>query len=409
MKLSQYVLKEKLLDKTLLFNTINGVIVEIESDNISNDRVINLTSKNLDFLRKNLFFITKDKALKNFYDYKYESEAFHLIISLTEACNFKCSYCYENDFESKSVITEETLNCIYRYVHNNIINIKNLNYLIVDFIGGEPLIAKDRLKYIVSKLDSIKNLEILYSIETNGSLIDKDLLEFFSGRNVSFSVTLSSRKDHNNHRQYKNGNKSYDIIVSNINRLEEYFLKENINLTIRYNTHNENIDDFDMFYKSFKSEIKSRARLEIAYINNYTFNSFKNELDVKKYYNWLTRLSFKYPDLNLIDDNILNRVAHNGCFAYQGYGLKIYSDGALGLCNAYDYKNRKGNIKNMMNIQDFNALFFDLINKKNNRLPKECEECKYVFLCGGPRYCRLDEQCDFIECDINEYLKGLAT
>ena len=41
-KIGKYILPYKIDDKTLLYNTINGAIVEIENDQITNNEIINL-------------------------------------------------------------------------------------------------------------------------------------------------------------------------------------------------------------------------------------------------------------------------------------------------------------------------------------------------------------------------------
>ncbi len=62
----------------------------------------------------------------------------------------------------------------------------------INFYGGEPLLAWDKIKYAVNLIQqhSIKhNKHIRYSISTNGSLINKDMLRFLDQHH--FSVLLS--------------------------------------------------------------------------------------------------------------------------------------------------------------------------------------------------------------------------
>ena len=250
-------------------------------------------------------------------------------------------------------------------------------------------------------------INIFYTVETNGSLIDDYILKAFENENVIFSVPLSLEDDHNNLRQYKDGKDSYARIIKNIKENTRFFEKNNIKLSLRYNVNNMNYLEFEEFYEQMKKALKFDFGIEIAIINNFSYNNYCNELDISKYYTWKNNISRKYRELNLYSDNILARVTNRGCFAYQGHGLKIFSDGKLGLCNGWDFYNRRGNINNLKDINSFIETFCDIFDKQKKKLDKKCESCKYLFLCGGPRICRKDDQCDFIELDINDYIANI--
>lgn len=403
MKLSNYVIKVHKKDETILFNTINSCIVAIEKDYINGDDINdNLMQEHIKFLDSNYFFISDKDALDIFYSKKYIDDSFNLIISPTENCNFHCYYCYENNFDSKNKIEYNTINNIYAFMES-MISTNNINKLFIDFIGGEPLICKDKIIYIV---DLFKNLKIdkYYTIETNGSLLDERILDAFDNEKLVLSIPLTSEYDHNKLRKYMNDKDSYDDIMNNIINNKKYFKNENIKLSIRYNVNNENYLEFKQFYKYLKKLFDFQFSVDLAIINNYPFNNYKNELPINEYYKWKNNIANTYEELKINDINTLNRVTNRGCFAYNGYGIKVYSDGALGLCNAWDFNKRRSNINNIKDGQSFKELFNDIFNKPTERLGKFCENCKYLFLCGGPRFCRGDNQCDFIELDIYDYI-----
>lgn len=218
------------------------------------------------------------------------------------------------------------------------------------------------------------------------------------------SIPLTSEYDHNKLRKYINDKDSYDDIMNNIINNKKYFKNKNIKLSIRYNVNNENYLEFKQFYKNLKKLFDFKFTVDLAIINNYPFNKYKNELHINDYYKWKNNIANIFDELKINNENTLNRVTNRGCFAYNGYGIKVYSDGALGLCNAWDFNKRRSNINNIKNFQSFKELFNDIFNKPTERLGKICENCKYLFLCGGPRFCRGDNQCDFIETDIYDYI-----
>jgi sulfatase maturation enzyme AslB (radical SAM superfamily) len=104
---------------------------------------------------------------------------------LTEACNFRCSYCYKKrGMDSIDLSTA----------------IKAFDFFApffaaecqINFYGGEPLLAFSQIKKVVRHVEE-KNKrlgkQIRFCISTNGSLIDYKVLEFLSRHR--FSLLLS--------------------------------------------------------------------------------------------------------------------------------------------------------------------------------------------------------------------------
>ena len=82
------------------------------------------------------------------YIVKYHIKIYAIYIHLTDACNLKCKYCYEN----KSV-REISFDNITKIIDNEIK--QKSKYTTIYFYGGEPLLKKqtikDTIKYIESK------------------------------------------------------------------------------------------------------------------------------------------------------------------------------------------------------------------------------------------------------------------
>jgi len=108
-----------------------------------------------------------------------------LCVILTDECNFSCAYCYEP--RGKRRLDFSTL-------------VKALNSLnpffapecVIGFYGGEPLLAFDTLRRAVEYLECLsagRNIKIRYTLTTNGSLLNEDILRFLAEH--GFSLTLS--------------------------------------------------------------------------------------------------------------------------------------------------------------------------------------------------------------------------
>ncbi|MFQ6037317.1 MAG: radical SAM protein, partial [Candidatus Aminicenantales bacterium] len=97
-----------------------------------------------------------------------------LTLFVTNACNFDCVYCYQK--KGRNTIEHRTLEraldfflpFLTRYPH-------------INFYGGEPLLAFDRIVQAVHYCESQANRSrrrFRYSITTNGSLVDDEVLGF---------------------------------------------------------------------------------------------------------------------------------------------------------------------------------------------------------------------------------------
>jgi sulfatase maturation enzyme AslB (radical SAM superfamily) len=108
-------------------------------------------------------------------------------VVLTDECNFSCAYCYQQKGRGRQRLDYPTL-------------VKAINYFhplfvpggCIHFYGGEPLLAFDLLERIVEYVDALPQKypqRIRYSLTTNGSLLNKDILGFLEQH--EFSLTLS--------------------------------------------------------------------------------------------------------------------------------------------------------------------------------------------------------------------------
>jgi sulfatase maturation enzyme AslB (radical SAM superfamily) len=108
-----------------------------------------------------------------------------LVVILTDQCNFDCAYCYQP--RGKQRLDFSTV-------------VKAVNFLhpffapecVISFYGGEPLLAFDLLERTVEYIEALSpgfKAKIRYSLTTNGSLLNEDILGFLDEH--GFSLTLS--------------------------------------------------------------------------------------------------------------------------------------------------------------------------------------------------------------------------
>ena len=154
-KLNNYIEVISYKNQFVLFNKLNGCIILYEQDNIvlrdNEFYVLDSSKDNYMFLKENRFFeedqLIQEEIRKKL-NTSLQGNQMILTISVTEQCNLRCAYCYQQNWDRKGAIDEQQ-------------NIKNIEAYIIQmlqkftltegiltiwFIGGEPLL---KANYII--------------------------------------------------------------------------------------------------------------------------------------------------------------------------------------------------------------------------------------------------------------------
>ncbi len=161
-----------------------------------------------------------------FNDYHWvlsKGTSLHIIIP-TLRCNLTCRYCYAyrapEDKEGVDM-TGETMDKTIDFIFSTPSETYNL-----EFSGGEPLIRFDLVKRAIlraTKLSKEKSKNIQISIITNGTMLTKEIIDFFREHKVGICLSLDGPQDiHDANRRFTMGNRpSYQAVVDTINWLKE--------------------------------------------------------------------------------------------------------------------------------------------------------------------------------------------
>jgi len=384
--LSRYVLQIPVNNGTIYYNTTNDCAVKLsESETIDDIDVLN-------FFDENDFFIDDETILNRYIESWRKPSDFHITISLTESCNLSCPYCYQKNWGLNSVITTEILDAIITYIHQKIASAE-YKRVRVSFIGGEPLLARDKIQYFLEHINS--PLPISYVIDTNGTLLTPSFVEMFEC--ITLNITLSEKDDHDKYRPFKNGLGTYDLIVSNIQRCK-HLLNNKRNILFRYNTNRSNINDFEKYLETIK---QINVTNDISIENTYSLTSpndaqylLTEEYDV--WYIHALELLLKHGFHIYPFD-----IGYGSCSAYKEDSFKIMSDGSVLLCNASLPSEDAPNI--LDTSLDFNEYYAEY--KCYPPIDEECKACQYLLLCGGKLFCRGLNPCKFHDGNIIDSLK----
>lgn len=159
-----------------------------------------------------------------------------ITFQVTDNCNLACTYCYQHNKKNHIMNIEIAKSFIDIILANNneYINLNNTDGVILDFIGGEPLLAIDTIEQIVEyflsqmiELDHPWQNKIRFSICSNGVLYFSEKFQTFLKKYndlLSFSISIDGNKElHDSCRIFPDGNGSYDIAIAAVNHYRKNY------------------------------------------------------------------------------------------------------------------------------------------------------------------------------------------
>lgn len=201
------------------------------------------------------------------------------ILYLTNACNFKCDYCYQQHDSEILRLTEAD---IHNFI-NEIIEREGSEVVsTVVLFGGEPLLLKYKFFWILDIFESYWPKRFALSTTTNGSLFaDTAFLEAFKDKiqnlKNSFQLEISWDGKGQYRRVYADGSPSADVLPTILSQFEAK------SLAIRYTIHSGN-------YNCAIHDIISLQKYKKIIVNFYE-TELEAYIDVKAYKSKLIRIT----------------------------------------------------------------------------------------------------------------------
>jgi len=361
----------------------------------------------------------------------------HLILNVTENCNLRCKYCvYGGKYPNRRIhspkrmtrqIAEKALDLFL--VKSNAIAEAHIG-----FYGGEPLSNFDLIRYCVAYVEDRQSSKYLYSMTTNGTLLNEQMMDYLIGKEFKLRISLDGPKEvHDQYRLNRMGQGTWDKVMSNVERLyvksPKYFEKHVSIISVVAT------DNYMMKAKEFfeKHQLLSKVGVSASY-PNYTPNwLFDEELPVVEDWSNCGRPELlRQCEANLIEKNGLTRflerffelefyqiynrnvcagfpagIHMNGCCFPGQRRLFVSCDGTLFVCErlddgyplgSVDEGLRVENIKKL--IEDYQELSFTCLNCWAVRF---CPKCFASFFSSGKFDKTLrDDDCQAYKNDLEQ-------
>ena len=130
------------------------------------------------------------------------------IIKMPDVCQLHCRYCFRQYNKKPQLIdytAEEVMEMLRHYP-----KIRTMS-----FLGGEPLIFKDKIKEIIQVTKPrIKK----YIITTNGINLKEEDIKFFVENHVQLNISLDGDRQQND---FNRGQGTYDKVMAAIDKIYE--------------------------------------------------------------------------------------------------------------------------------------------------------------------------------------------
>jgi uncharacterized protein len=183
---------------------------------------------------------------------KFDNRGLSLTIAPTLACNFNCSYCFEENRTNHYVMDDDVEGMLLDFVKR----FTPLRYIDITWYGGEPLLCADRIESITGRIREL-DTPLVAAIITNGYLLTDPIinrLDEWKIRDIQITID-GDMATHDGRRVTRAGGKTYRRIIANVERLMECW---NGRLNIRVNIDRTNRDQFHRVYELFMNKFADR-------------------------------------------------------------------------------------------------------------------------------------------------------
>ncbi|MBQ9479929.1 MAG: radical SAM protein [Selenomonadaceae bacterium] len=315
-----------------------------------------------------------------------------IILKLTTACNLNCSYCSEGD----RAIERMPEDIFYKLVDElpallDHVGKRNAEFL---FHGGEPLLyGRDGLKRLIDYARAqLSTFDIQFLMQTNGTLIDDDWIEFLKAQDIHVGISLDGYPDiHDQFRRTKDDRPTAALIVDNIKRLREAGLSVGTLMVL-----NSAVDADKLFDFIREHNLHPKIHPVIACGRAQSRNDVDELYDV--YTAVMKRLlerSLELDDADVIEplDEIINAIlelepihecAFNGSCGREF--ICLYPDGEAGFCGRDNYARHLsyGSLRDRSLVELYESANAKKIRARQEYLRRhDCAGCSDWELCHG--------------------------
>lgn len=202
------------------------------------DTVVDSVESEIKLLAKQDLFKVPDysispKRMERELEYRYTAPWNKLELALSESCNLACTYCYCatcRDLPNQGLMSETVARQAITWLFAMSGKSEQVS---ITFFGGEPLLNKPVFIFAVNysqQLAKLHGKKVFYSMTTNGTLLDDEIIGYIKKYNFGLMVSLDGPEEiHNRQCPTQGGVGSFDLATMGIKKL----MKRRRSVTVR--------------------------------------------------------------------------------------------------------------------------------------------------------------------------------
>jgi radical SAM protein with 4Fe4S-binding SPASM domain len=341
-------------------------------------------------------------------DLRPNIRAFRIV--LTEKCNLRCVECFVTKEQARlRTMTPATLDRVIR---------QSIPYgvshrITYHFFGGEPLLRFDYIKRAVEIIDEAvaqgEMIRPLYTMTTNLTLLDQEILFFLAEHDVKVGVSIDGPEGINdNLRIYADGRGTFQDVARNYSQLIEY----NIDAHVLITPHPDYLDELPAIFRHILEVFPMQT---ITVNTPLHFHTLQWTVPGERYAKLLIELMFIAKDFGVSVDSaaspplaaLAGNIRREGPCALVKDSImaSVGPDGSLSFCAQKWHP-----FLSVPEVSSGTTLHTPI------RRDDECKTCEARYICGGPcpayqkiRGAHLDgNKCDFMRALLKEVVGNIS-
>ena len=192
------------------------------------------------------------------------NDVLHLILMPTEACNFRCVYCYESFAHGR--MRPDVVRGVKALLGRRAAGLRSLT---LSWFGGEPLLAVDIMEDILMHAHSLRDryprMHLGSDITTNASTLSRARFERLLDLGVAhYQISFDGPREwHDRKRIRADGGATFDRIWSNLLAMRD--LRREFTVLVRLHVDKENHDAIPEFLAEYRDAFGGDERFSLFF------------------------------------------------------------------------------------------------------------------------------------------------
>lgn len=145
-------------------------------------------------------------------------------LMVTTKCNMRCDYCFVEGKDSGNTMSADIARRAIEFIFRNLGNRQEVEIVL---FGGEPLLCFPLIRDIIVPISEQRAAEtqkrVTFSMTTNGTLLNKERLEFLRDHKVKFLISIDGLPEtHDKHRRMLNTASSAELILRQVTLFKRF-------------------------------------------------------------------------------------------------------------------------------------------------------------------------------------------